>query len=330
MITDLIPKNINPVALFSQNGLDPVLNEIKKKVDEFVPNLETASGRKEIASFAYKIAQSKTFLDDLGKKLVADRKEEIKLVDNERKRARDFLDAEKDRARKPLTEWEATEAEKEELRRKEAAYLIDWDDALAMDDLFNREREIRRKEAEFARIEAESRAIAEANRIEKERIAREEQIRKEAEERARREAAEKIEAEKQRALKAEADAKAAAEKAERDRIAAEERAKMEAERAEQARIAALKKAEEDKQYAIKKAQEDAAMEARTRKEAEEREAARIKAEADKKAANKAHQAKINNEILADLMSFGQIPPEIAKEIIKGVVGGKIRHMRIQY
>jgi len=28
MTTDLIPKNINPVALFSQNWLDPVLNEV--------------------------------------------------------------------------------------------------------------------------------------------------------------------------------------------------------------------------------------------------------------------------------------------------------------
>lgn len=80
-----------------------------------------------------------------------------------------------------------------------------------------------------------------------------------------------------------------------------------------------------------KAQEDAAMDARAKKEAEEREAARIKAEAERKAADKAHQAKINNEILQDLvLNVLNVSEKDAKEIIKAVVGGKIRHMRIQY
>ena len=59
MTTDLIPTNIHPEKLFAQNGLEPVLQEIKRKVDEFSPDTATAKGRKEISSFAYKIAQSK-------------------------------------------------------------------------------------------------------------------------------------------------------------------------------------------------------------------------------------------------------------------------------
>ncbi|EES5368095.1 cell envelope biogenesis protein TolA, partial [Escherichia coli] len=37
----------------------------------FVPDITTAKGRKEIAYLAYKVAQTKTYLDGLGKDLVA-------------------------------------------------------------------------------------------------------------------------------------------------------------------------------------------------------------------------------------------------------------------
>jgi len=217
-----------------------------------------------------------------------------------------------------------------EARRIEAAFLMDWDEAIHMDDLFTREREIKRKEAEFARIEAEAKAKAEAERLEKEKAEREERIRKEAAEKAEREAKEKIEAEKQRALKAEADAKAAAEKAERNRIAAEERAKLEAIRVEEARLAAEKQAEIDKQNAIKKAVEEAEQKQRAEKEAEAREAARIKAEEERKASDKKHQARINNEVLVDLMAVCGLPELGAKAIIEAVAKGKIKNMRIQY
>jgi hypothetical protein len=329
MTTDLIPQNLNPVTLFTNKGLDPVLLEIKKKVDEFIPNLETATGRKEIASLAYKIAQSKTFLDDMGKKLVADRKAEIKLVDDERKRARDFLDSEKERARKPLTEWEQAQAAEEERKRLEDKFNADFDEALHMDELFNREREIKRKEAEFARIEADAKAKADAERLEKERLEREARIRKEAAEKAEREAQEKIEAERLRALKAEADAKAAAEQAERNRIAAEERAKIEAERAEKAKIEAARQAEIDKQIAIKKATEETERKADEKKAAEEREAARLREAAEKQAANKKHQAEINNKILSGLLNLG-ISEELGKTLIRAVAKGQIENLVIKY
>jgi len=332
IITNLLPEKISIAELFKPGFIDPTLGKIKAINDEFLKtaSVETSAGRKEIASHARKNSSSKVWLDDMGKTFVETSKKAIKIVDTERKKIRDFFDLERDRAREPLTKWEAVEAEKEELRRLEIEKDMDWDEALQMDNLFNREREIKQKEAEFARIEAEAKAKAESERIGKERIEREEQIRKEAAERAAREAAEKIEAEKRRAAEAEQKAKEAAEKAERDRMAAEERAKLEAERAEQARIAAFKKAEEEKQAAIKKALEDAAMDARAKKEAEEREAARIRAEADKKAADKKHQAKINNEILADLMVICGLPEIGAKAIIGAVAKQKISHMRIQY
>lgn len=329
MTNELVSKNITATALFAQNGLDPILSEIKQRVDEFTPNLETASGRKEIAGFAYKIAQSKTFIDSLGKKLVADRKAEIKLVDQERKRARDFLDAEKERVRKPLTEWEAEEARKEEDRRREMEFQLDWEEALKEDAIFNREREIQRKEEEFARQEAERKAKEEADRLEKERIANEERLKKEAAEQAKRDAEEAIRKEKERAERIEREAKEAAEKAERDRIAAEERAKLEAERIEREKKEAAERAEREKQEAIRLERERIEREAKEKKEAEDRDAARIKAEAEALAANKKHQAKINNEILSAFISYG-MDEDTARTVIRIVAKNMIPHMGIMY
>ncbi|EGT6367902.1 cell envelope biogenesis protein TolA, partial [Escherichia coli] len=51
----------------------------------FVPDITTAKGRKEIAYLAYKVAQTKTYLDGLGKDLVAELKEIPKLIDANRK-----------------------------------------------------------------------------------------------------------------------------------------------------------------------------------------------------------------------------------------------------
>jgi hypothetical protein len=54
---------------------------------------DSLQGREAIASMEYKVARSKTALDDGGKKLVADLKQIPKKIDAERKRVRDPLDA---------------------------------------------------------------------------------------------------------------------------------------------------------------------------------------------------------------------------------------------
>jgi hypothetical protein len=55
---------------------------------------------------AAKVSRTKTPVDDAGKNLVAGVKERVKAIDAERKRFRDAMDALRDQARKPLTEWE--------------------------------------------------------------------------------------------------------------------------------------------------------------------------------------------------------------------------------
>ncbi len=75
-------QSINAVVLFTEpEKLDKTLKDIKEKVMAFVPDTSTAKGRKDIASLAYKVAQSKTWLDNCGKNLVAEWKEKSKKVD---------------------------------------------------------------------------------------------------------------------------------------------------------------------------------------------------------------------------------------------------------
>lgn len=98
---------VNALAIFTTpEKVDPILEAIRKVVSEFEPDVTTAKGRKEIASIAHKVAQSKTYLDGIGKKLTDEYKEIPKKIDANRKRIRDELDALKDEVRRPLTEWE--------------------------------------------------------------------------------------------------------------------------------------------------------------------------------------------------------------------------------
>lgn len=110
-MTDLIViEKINAVELFSGGDqLDDLLAKIEKDVTSVVPDLSTAKGRKAIASNAARIPSVKTALDDLGIEIVSGWKDKSKKVDAERKKMRDFLDALKAKARKPLTDWEDEE-----------------------------------------------------------------------------------------------------------------------------------------------------------------------------------------------------------------------------
>ncbi len=112
--TDLISaREIEPFELFTTGGTREIVDEIERLAKAHKPDLSTATKRKEIASMANKVARSKTFIDAIGKELVADIKEQAKCIDAERKRARDRLDELKEAVRKPLTDWEAAEEAKQ-------------------------------------------------------------------------------------------------------------------------------------------------------------------------------------------------------------------------
>ncbi|ALX78323.1 cell envelope biogenesis protein TolA [Cronobacter sakazakii] len=318
--TDLVViEKANAMTVFkSTDQIEDILQKVEREVMSFVPDVTTAKGRKEIASLAYKVAQTKTYLDGLGKDLVAELKEIPKLIDANRKTVRDRLDELKEKARQPLTDYEVEQErikQEEEAKRaaEELAKKIESDHemALLMNDAFD--RELAEKKAEQ----------------ERQRIAHEEEIKRQAEERAKREAEEKAAAEIAAAKKREEDAIAA-------KAQAELLAKQEKEKAEREAKESLERAEREKQEAIeaerKKAQDEAD---RIRREAEEKEAARlaeekrIKDEEKRRAQDKAHRKEVNNKILADLIKVGA-SEDVAKSIITAIVKGEVFATRIAY
>ena len=105
----MVLENLVAEKVFDGESLEPLLNKLKEDVSTLVPDVDTAKGRKEIASIAAKISKSKVYLDGLGKDMVSDMKNKCKVIDNQRKFAREFLDEVKTEFRAPLTEWENAE-----------------------------------------------------------------------------------------------------------------------------------------------------------------------------------------------------------------------------
>jgi hypothetical protein len=103
---------MSPLKLFKPKFMPTLLKAIEIEVSANVPNVDTADGRKAITSLAYKVARSKTTIDDLGKNHVAGIKAEAAAVDSIRKIARDFLDDLKIKVRAPLTTWENDEQDR--------------------------------------------------------------------------------------------------------------------------------------------------------------------------------------------------------------------------
>ncbi|MBI6948570.1 hypothetical protein [Pseudomonas koreensis] len=109
----VVPPKETALAVFSTaNGLEPWLQQVRVKVDEFqkiLPDLKTKKGRDAYASMAHQIAKSKTALEAVGKEISAQQKEIPKKIDAERKRVWDILESWQKEVRKPLDDWQAAE-----------------------------------------------------------------------------------------------------------------------------------------------------------------------------------------------------------------------------
>lgn len=233
----VISADITPSAIFSDAGrVDSIIAEIEKMARAHRPDVSTEKGRKEIASLAYKIARTKTTMDEAGKALNEEARAKINRVDEERRKVRSRLDALRDEVRAPLTKWEeaeqarierlqdrlaelqdrarrpfATAAEGQALLDDTIAIPIDhgWDE-FATDAMVAKDETIRALTGAVARMRQD-----EADRAELARL-RAEQARRDEEEAAR------------RAAEAEAQRQREAEAAEQERIRQAEAAAIEA------------------------------------------------------------------------------------------------------
>ena len=333
------------VAMFKDGGakIDPILARIEAEVRQHAPDLTTDKGRKAIASLAYKVSQSKTALDNAGKKLTEDQKRATDAVDAARKKIRDRLDALRDEARKPLTDWEAAEEARAEriketlsdLRNhgitgyeapdeiKSAADIIkaivigaDFGAAFAL-ATSTKEASLSTLRAMYAAAVQRDKDAAELERLRAEADARVE---------ADRLATDAARIAKEQAERAEAERVAAVERAaqiEADKLAAVEAAKLAAEQA-----AARQRSDDQVRFVRELADAKAATEAAAQVD-RDRIAAQSKAEADaraKREADQAHRAKIFGEIADALRAMsGKATPEL---IAEALIEGRIPHCKV--
>ena len=283
----IVIKELNPVEVFTTDGIAGVLKTIEEKVLAHVPVLETPAGRKDIASLAFKVARSKTLLDEMGKKLVEEAKKTVKTIDGHRKEVRDTLDGLKEKVRQPLTDWEDEEerrkAEVERIAQEKAQARVDALACVGVSLPFLQAKEL--SEDDFSAILKEA---TEAHKAEQDRIADEKRkaderavaLEKERQEEAAKLASERAELEKKQAeenarqkaawekIEAEQKAEAARMKAERDKLEAERRAVEDTRREQEHREAIELAKKEAAERAVQEAKERAEREAREKAEAE--------------------------------------------------------------
>lgn len=353
-------EKIDPVVVYS-GGLDSVLENLAKEARSVELDISTDKGRKEIASNAYKVARSKTLLDDMGKKLGEEAKAKLDAINADRKKARDFLDSLKDEVRKPLTDWENAEKLRVSVREERIAQIVnmatpyipdpdietikahiaqveetsvfDWQEFSARAEVAT-STSMAKLQAMLSEREKRDAERAELERLRKEQADRERQereaeIARQAAEKARIMAEQKAENER----KASEAVAMAQKRAEEERLEAERKAAADRERkAREAKELAERQAAEAKARA-EKAERDAkeAAERAAREERERIEAERKKIEADAAAreADKKHRARINNEAKTALNECTN-DDELSKLIITAIANGKIAHVKIVY
>lgn len=344
----IVVQTLTPAAVFvDPGGVDAIVARVKKEIDAFKPDISTPAGRAAIASFAFKIAKTKTGIEAMGKDLVAETKRSVKKIDTERARLWDELEALQKAARKPLDDYETAEANRivgheNRLRQIDEATRFALDEPSAAiirerigvvegwrTDVYDWQEFAARGEMAFAdafralnskltaqvqreaeRAELEAFRKAETERLQKEN---DERIAKEAADRATREAEEKAAREK-----AEADRVA---KAEQDRLTREaDEAKQRAEQAECDRVAAEKRATE---AAAKAVADEQARVAAAKKSDDEAAAARAKDRANRDAKNMAAAAAIDRLTVRGKDPWGD-------GIVEAIAAGKIPHVTISY
>jgi len=329
-------QNLTP-AIFTTGGVDPLIDDIKKRVKEFSADVNTSSGRDAIKSFAFQIAKSKTALDNLGKECVADWKAKSKLVDAERARVWDALENLQKQARQPLTEWENQEKERvENLKQKvqETALpdilpnesialkeILSKIEAIVIDETYGEMATMAVAQKERTVITLKGYIIAaekqEADAVELEKLRqeaasraqqeREEVIRKEAAERATREAEARAKAESEAAQRREQEAKMAAERKELE-------LKLVAEQAQREKLEAEQRAERAVELERQRVAAESA------KQAEEE---------AKREANKKHKASVHKRIIEALQCAG-VSTAQAESALDAICQDKIPHIKITY
>jgi len=321
------------------------LASIEDEIAAHPPDLTTTKGRDAVASLAYKIARRKTALDDAGKALNADLHKSIKVVDVVRAKMRNALDDLRDKARKPLDDWEAAEQQRKGVitaaferfaegarvpltaTLKQVAGVRAEIEATTIDPAVFRDRT---EEAERLKTAALELLDAARIRIEQAEADAKELAQLKAADEERKRLAQKAiddaaEAERQRQHDARV-AEAAAEQARED-----ERQRVQAAAAEEQRVrdqaaqAAIDEANEKTRLA------EEALEAERQKQADEAQAQTLREQENaRKAADQQHRDKIIREARDALVVETPLDHDGALALLASIANGDIPHVSIRF
>ncbi|MFT0875097.1 hypothetical protein VRZ08_00945 [Rhodopseudomonas sp. G2_2311] len=312
--------------LFGTGNVAQIVDAIEAQVRAEAFDVTTEAGRKHVKSVAYKVARSKTILDEIGKEHVAEIKKQSAGIDAERKALRDRLDALKGEISRPVDEWEEAEANRisghenalvaiVEAGRGEGQgiYRTPADIGAAIEHV----RKLCRRDWQEFHERAEAAASEALPKLEAAMKAAEQA------------AAERAELEALRAEKAERDARDAAERQRAAQEQAEAEQKASAEEQERQRAAQLAAWKAEQEAKAKQEAEDAAARAieqeraRVAAEQAEREAAERKRQDSKRNRDRVH-AKIRGVLLS------YMGDDDANRLIAEIAAGDVPHLSITY
>ena len=343
-------KGIEQVFIEGQD-IDSTIAKIREEAKNLPVDMTVRKNREEVASFAYKIARSKTAVDKAGAALSAEYKEIPKKIDANRRAYKDAFESLQAEVRSPLNQWE--QAEKERVQRHEQRIEsikqnTDLDEDACSLSIGSAIRMLNELVIDESWEEFET----EAHRVKNDRLtqlqgqlekrikyeseqAELEQLRKAAAEQAQKDREAQIarEAAEQARKEAEQAAQAEREKAERERIAAEmaaEKARRDLELAEQRRVAQENQAKLDAIAAEKRALEQAEAAKQAEIDRQAAEAKRIESERLKREADTQHKGAINRKALADLVEHTDLTEDQAKQVIKCIAKRLITNVSINY
>ena len=306
------------VAFSTDGGIHSIIEQITTQAHEKARNLnaETPKGRKELASIAYSVSKTKTWLDEQGKNLVSEAKSKIKVVDNERKAVRDQLDLLRDEIRKPVTDFEDAERKLIEnakqiknLCESLKTPIDEFGNLLSSAQIKTRLDSVNEIIIDDNQYQAELKDIVELTQLWLKNLLHSvDEQEKQAEEIKR--------------IQAEEAAKAA----EAERIARDERIAFEAaERERKAAEAEIAKVQKEAEQAIENERKRIEQERQSAKLEQERKAAIEKARSE----DKENRRTINCKALEAFIE-NNIEAEVAKSVLKLIVNCKIPNVSIQY
>mgnify|MGYP001225662316 CR=1 FL=1 len=323
-----------PAVVYRDETVLPAfIAEIRAEIAALPVDLTTASSRAAIASLAHSISKRKTPIVDAGLALTEGWRKQTDAVNALKKKVATQLDALRDEARAPLTEWEAAEEKRKtaivsaltffaQAAIVPAGSTVDSIDAtvarveaIQIGHEFG-DSETRAKEDQFAALAKLREARASIVKADAER-AELEKLRAEAQERERQAQA--------------AEAKRLADEAERERIANAEKRAAEAAEAKlkaeaEAAIAAERRKAQEAEQAL------AAEQARQREAqaAEQRRLDAIAAEEARRQADKEHRGAVMRAAKEALMEHGGIGEGTAKKLVLAIVAGTIPAVTLKF